>query len=108
MKQAIDSKEMLAKVAKEMMVTIRQALAIFDEPAEVSREEYTELIIVSVINKNTYLLTLAEVECIQKAVEPYMREYGDNISCVFDTSPVILNTGIVHIPTMQFSIYTER
>lgn len=108
MKQTIDSKEMLKKVAKEMTVTIRQALAIFDEPAEVSREEDTELIIVSVINRNTYLLTLAEVECIQKAVEPYMQVYGDNISCVFDTVPVVLNLGIVHIPTMQFSIYTER
>lgn len=108
MKQIINSKEMLAKVAKEMMVSIRQALAVFDEQAEVSREEYTEQIIISVSNRNTYLLTLAEVECIQKAVEPYMQVYGDNISCVFDTVPVILNVGIVHIPTMQFSIYTER
>lgn len=108
MKQTVDSKETLSKVAKEMMVAIRQALAIFDEPAEVSKEEDDEAtIIVSVSNKNTYLLTLAEVKCVQRAVEPFMQEYSDNISCVFDTRPLILNLGMIHIPTMEFSIYME-
>lgn len=108
MKQTINSKEMLAKVAKEMTVAIRQAMAIFDEPAEVSKEENEATIIVSVSNKNTYLLTLAEVECVQKAVEPIIRVYGDNISCVFDAQPVILNLGMIHIPTMEFTIYMKK
>ena len=108
MKQTIDSKEMLKKVAKEMTVAIRQAMEIFDEPAEVSKEENEATIIVSVSNKNTYLLTLAEVECVQKAVEPFMRDFGDNISCVFDVQSVILNLGIIQIPMMEFTIYMNK
>lgn len=107
MKQTIDSKEMLAKVAKEMTVAIRQAMAIFDEPAEVSKEEYERLITIIISDKNTYLLTLEEVKSIQNAVEPLMQEYSYNISCVFDTRPIILNLGMIHIPTMEFSIFME-
>ena len=107
MKQTINSKEMLTRVAKAMMVTIRQALAIFDDPVEVSKEEYERLITITISDKNTYLLTLEEVKSIQNAVEPLMQEYSDNISCVFDTRPLILNLGMIHIPTMEFSIFMD-
>ena len=109
MKRTIETKMMLTKVANQMTAAIKEAMAIFSEPAEVEKcHDRGESVDVVVYNKNTYLLTLAEVERIQKTVEPFMRVYGENIFCIFDTQPIILNLGMVHVPSMQFTIHMNK
>lgn len=110
MKKEIKTKMIMNRIANQIVASIEESMKIYGEDAAVveKSERREDSVQVEVYNPNTYLLTLAEVESVQQVLEPYRRVYGDNISCIFDTKTMILNLGMIYVPTMQIIVHMNK
>ena len=97
--------------ANKLMSAINQRLKIFYEPAsiEINRScgKYIE---VEVSNRNTYMLTMVEVDIVREVVNDLLKDYNKDCWYIkFDTTPMYCpgTESFLHIPTMVIVLMVD-
>ena len=97
------TKRSMMMAAKRLEAALNERLKMFSEPATVEIEEYQSDLVLEVSNKNTYILTLIEVNEIVDVANKFFADYDERYWFIkFDTTPVYnLSIGsCFHIPTL--------
>ena len=98
--------------ANKLMSAINQRFKIFDEPASVEiNRSCCKYIEVEVGNRNTYMLTMVEVDIVREVVNDLLKGYSKDCWYIkFDTTPIYCpgTESFLHIPTMVIVLILEN
>lgn len=90
--------------ANKLMAAINERFKTFYEAASVEINRPSDKRIeIEIGNKNTYILTMVEVDVVREVVNNILKDYSEDCSYIkFDTTPIYSPSteSFFHIPTM--------
>lgn len=97
--------------ANKLMSTINERLKrvkTFYGPASVEINRSQKTIEIEVSNKNSYILTMVEVDAVREVANNLLKDYSEDSWYIkFDTTPMYFpETGFLHLPTMVIVLTT--
>ena len=105
------TKRAMKMAAKRLEAALNERLTMFTEPATVEIEEYqSDFVSVEVSNKNTYILTLIEVNEIVDVANKFFADYDErNWFIKFDTTPMYCagTESFLHLPTLVIVLVSD-
>lgn len=99
--------------ANKLMSTINERLKRFKTfygPASVEINRSENTIEIEVSNKNTYILTMVEVDAVREVANNILKDYSEDCWYIrFDTAPIYCpgTESFLHIPTMVIVLMIE-
>ena len=98
------TKRAMMMAAKRLEAALNERLKMFSEPATVEIEEQpSDFLSIQVSNKNSYILTLVEVNEIVDVANKFFSDYDENNWFIkFDTTPMYCagTESFLHLPTL--------
>ena len=104
------TKRSMMMAAKRLEAALNERLKMFSEPATVEIEEYQSDLVLEVSNKNTYILTLIEVNEIVDVANKFFANYDErNWFIKFDTTPMYCagTESFLHLPTLVIVLVSD-
>lgn len=102
------TKRAMMMAAKRLEAAINERLKMFSEPATIEIEEHkSNFVSVEVSNKNSYILTLIEVNEIVGVANNFFADYDErNWFIKFDTTPMYCagTESFLHLPTLVIEL----
>lgn len=106
------TKRAMMMAAKRLEAALNERLKMFSEPATVEIEEHqSNFVSVEVSNKNSYILTLIEVNEMVDVANKFFKDYDTkNWFIKFDTTPIYCPSteSFLHIPTMVIVLVCDE
>lgn len=97
--------------ANKLMAAINERFKTFYEAASVEIDRYSDKRIeIEIGNKNTYILTMVEVDAVREVAENLLKDYSEDCWYIkFDTTPMYCpgTESFLHIPTMVIVLMNE-
>lgn len=105
------TKRAMMMAAKRLEAAINERLKMFSEPATVEIENHpSNFVSVEVRNKNSYILTLVEVNEIVDVANKFFADYdSENWFIKFDTTPMYCagTESFLHLPTLVIMLVSD-